>query len=1666
VSWRVDPAGQPTPSGPLARIEANLAALEVLATLRQTDRAASSDEQALLARWSSWGAVPQIFDDISPYAEQQARLRALLTKSEWDAAALTTINAHYTQPSFAAAIWQGLVGLGFAGGTVLEPGCGSGTFISLAPEGAQMIGVELDPTTAAITRHLHPEADIRTESFADTRLSKQVDAVVGNVPFADVRLHDPAYNAAKLTMHNHFIVKSLALTKPGGVVAVLTSRYTLDAKNPTARRELAELGELVGAVRFPTGAHSRTAGTDVITDLLVLRRHEGPAPETAPAWERTSNLVLNDHEISINQYFQEHPAQILGTLSAAIGRFGPELVVKGPVPADQTLASAVQRIVDHGHANSLTWNPAAPGDTTISAAAQIGDAPSAFVGHINEIAPGVFTTRGINGSADELTISPAHRSELGKLLGLRDITLQLLQTEAANLDDIDEVAALRTQLNTAYDEYLIAHGPLNRFTLRRTGRVDNDGNDKMSQIRPPIVAKFATDPHSQTIFALENFDAETQTAHKAAIFRTRVIAPRIPVSGAETPQDAIAVALDTEGKLNLPTLARLLGDDEKTARSRLGALVFDDPATGALVSAAEYLSGDVRTKLATARQSGDPQKYQVNIDALAAIVPADLVPGEIDARLGASWIGRVDVEDFLRETLQSRSVSVQQIIGSKWKVDSSQMGVLEKSTWGTENISAGKIAEHLLCQKPIRIIDYDSDGKRVFDPVATSAAEAKAQELNERFSEWVWEKPERADRLTKEYNQRFNNIVLRSYADTDHLTLPGLASNFTPRKHQLEAVARMIAEPAAGLYHEVGAGKTAEMAIGVMEMRRLGLVRKPAIIVPNHMLNQFGREFLHLYPQARILAASINDLTADRRKLFVARAATDDWDAIIMTRTAFERLPVSKAESEEYRKREIGPLRDALQRAAATAGGSTQHKQIQKQILAIDEKFKALMDKAKDVGISFEQTGIDYLVVDELHDYKNLSTVSNIPDAKIAGSGRATDLHMKVEFLRRTHGGRCMTGATATPIANSVTEAYVMQRFLRPDLLTNAGITDFDTWAGTFGETVTDIEMPPDGGGWRMKTRFARFRNVPELLQMWHVAADVKTAADLNLPTPAFVLQPGGERGPETIVVKPSEETKQYMLELGKRADRVRSGQVEPKDDNMLSISSDGRAAALDIRLLSSRTVLAGQAFPGALSLFDDANPPTKIEVAADNISDIWRENEHTIYADLAGDPHPRPGALQIVFCDLGTPGDGWNVYRELKDQLAAKGVPDHQIAFIHDAQNSRDKDRLFEKCRTGQIQVLIGSTAKMGVGTNVQARAIAEHHLDCPWRPADLAQRDGRIMRQGNQNKEIRILRYVTEGTFDTYLWQTVERKAGFINQIMRGRLDSREIEDVGATALDYNEVKALASGDPSLLVKAKAEAEVNRLGRLKRAHATQVKTLNNGIEGLIGRIASYGEKIPLMEQAIDRRRSTVGSAFAMTVHGTHHTGRQEAADALKQHLRNALPENKEGPIAIKDLGAIGELGGLPMIARVGRASEAANVIISIDQLPGTYITVTHSDVRGEGRGIINQLENRVAGLDQTLAELRSNLQTDTQELSRAQTQLTAPFKHETALLKARAEVARINGQLEAASEPERAPGTPTAHTPNLQALAEKTRALTQNIPTKPQQNVPTTPGPAPLII
>lgn len=1594
------------PSGGKARFRANADAIRLVRTLADEQRAATVDEQRVLARWSSWGAIPEVFDTAkADWEAERQELRGLLSEEEWEAAARTTINAHYTDPLIAKQMWRLLSELGFRHGTVLEPGSGAGTFIGLAPEGAEMTGVELDPITAAISQGLYPHAAIRAESFADTRLPEaHFDAAIGNVPFSKVVLHDPVHNGTKQSIHNHFILKSLRLTRPGGLMAVLTSHYTMDAQSPGARREMNDLADLVGAIRLPTGAHRRAAGTAALTDLLIFRRRDADQPPIDDLWETVRPITLDGQQAKINAYFDEHPEQVLGDLGFETGMYGQaSLTVTGDLDRlGDDLAAAVDAVVFSARRRGLTMTERTAAQHE-RRAAYAPSPPEAWEGSIVPQADGTFRSVA-GGGLEPFPVPRSAAKELRTLLALRDRATGLLAMEAATVDDTEEIAEARAGLRREYQKYLGAYGPLNRYGLRPTGRTDDAGEPRFARIVPTPLRLLRTDPFGPLVLALEQFDDTDQTAHPAAILNHRVVAPRTEVLGVETPADAIAVSLDRTGGVDLTLIADLLGMSEAEARPALDGLVFTDPETDALVHAPAYLSGDVRANLKAAKtRAAEDPAFQENVDALQEVLPEPLGVEDITARLGAVWISAEVHEQFLRELLRTREVRVENPLPGMWEVRGGRQGLLATSEWGTERRPAPDVAQAVMEQKTILVYDeFEELGKkkRVLNPVETAAAQEKADAMQERFAEWVWEDPARAADLVKEYNRRFNSIVLRDYTSAgDYLSLPGLAANFTPRPHQRAAVARMIAEPAAGLFHEVGAGKTAEMIMGAMEMRRMGLIRKPVVVVPNHMLEQFGREWLQLYPQARVLAASSQDLTADKRRLFVARASANDWDAVILTQGAFAKIPLRQETQRAYIRGQVDELRKVLEDAEGEDRMSV--KRIQRKLLALENKLKDRTETGRDQGVCFEDTGIDYVIVDEMHMYKNLATESNIRDAAIDGSDRATDLHMKLEYLRSQGRERVVTGATATPISNSVTEAFVMQRYLRPDLLEKAGIGSFDAWAATFGQTVTQMEMAPTGNNaFRMKTRFAKFQNVPEMLKLWSVFADVKTAEDLKLPTPDLAARDGGARLPATVAVQPTVELERYIESLGERADRVQAKQVSPDEDNMLTISTDGRKAALDIRMVLPR----------------GPSGPTKVDAAADAIHQVWEKTRDNEYLDpLTGQPSPVRGALQLVFSDIGTPHpERWNAYDELHAQLVLRGMPTESIRFMHEAKTDADKARLFAAARAGHVAVLIGSTEKMGVGTNVQARAVALYHLDCPWRPSDIAQREGRILRQGNQNSEVAIVRFVTERSFDSYMWQGVERKATFIAQLMRGRLDTREIEEIDSSALSAAEAKAISSGNPLLLEHSTIQNEVTRLRRLERAHQRNESMLAHTRDRARSDARRAEADVEGLEAAAPHVRDTSGEKFRMRLNGRDYESRVDAARALMTWAHEA--GLKWAPAySNRDHGVIGQISGFDIRLAARGTLGTLMIEITLDNVPRSGFSMSRESFLEGGSGLIQRIENRVSGIPSLLEQARSDLVDAQQAAADAETRLGKPFKHATALAEAEEDLARVETQIAA---------------------------------------------------
>ncbi|MDG4784936.1 hypothetical protein O7626_03140 [Micromonospora sp. WMMD1102] len=1829
----------------------------MLRTLQADQRSASEDEQQVLARWSGWGAVPAVFDpdrdDHTAYVWAREQLVELLDETEWRAARRTTLNAHYTDASVVKVVWDAVQQLGFTGGDVLEPGSGSGNFIAFAPENARMVGVELDPVTAAISAALYPDARILNESFADTRIpTGAFDLVIGNVPFGKITLADRRHNPGGHSIHDHFMIKGLHLLRPGGLMAVLTSHFSMDRANPAARREIASLADLVGAVRLPSGAMAKAAGTDAVIDVLILRRREEGRPAaTSQDWETTRRVTLGEDEVRINGYFLDRPDRVLGRLGTGGLHSRDELTVVGDRDCAPALRAALQDVVAVAEMQALTYSEArrAPAPQPIAFVAAAQQHPDGYLA-LNK--DGTFT-RVIDGQTEPYAPPKTQADELRELLRLRNIAMRLLEAEAATRDDTEEIDYLRAQLGRRYDGYVSRFGPINRYNTYETGKVDEETGEPVLRRVAPAQGGFRADPFSNVVYALERFDEASQLAYKSDIFTTRAIAPRAPKLGAETPEDAIAVCQDVYGHITLERVAWLLGVDEAEARQRLGTLVFDEPGTDRLVPAAEYLSGNVRVKLDQARAAAEEdERYAPNVEALTAVKPVDLTPEEIRVRLGASWVSGSTVQEFLQELLDDPTLAVEHGDGgTDWTVTSKRRATtLATSTWGTERRSAVDIAEDLLKQRPVRVYDVDPvTEKRRLNADATLAAQTKATEINERFSEWLWADPQRANAHLATYNERFNSLVLRSY-DGLKLTLPGLALTFKPHSHQYSAVARIVAEPSVGLWHEVGAGKTAEMVMGAMELRRLGLVRKPMIIVPNHMLEQFSREFLQLYPQARLLSASSADLTADRRRLFQARVTTGTWDAVIMTHRAFEQVAMSPEYQRKYLKSKIEKLEIRLASAEA-AGQKRLVKQLEGAISRAEERIKKKLATKKDPGLTFELLGVDYLFVDEGHLFKNLERPSRIPGMGIPGSNRSTDLDMKLRWLRESND-RVGTIATATPVANSLGEVHTMLMYLAPDLMRSLRIDEFDSWAATFGETVEGIEVVPEGGGLRMNSRFAKFYNVPELLRLLHQVADVKTAEDLALPVPALKQREDGQRLPRTIVVAPSDGLTDYLTALVDRADKVRKGDVEPTEDNLLKITHNGRSAAMDLRLVpptadeiadvlrrfevlederaiaavaanlsalwarqrpnrldpttavwpgevwqeqgetlwsgqfdhateqallrlsdthdwsvgplesgqildtltnydglgdadirqqvaehlidhwvteppyaqvgrsvrwpdrvedaTGRVVWSGelphtlkQALVFAYRDADDEHPVTadrlvelmdtydrladprirerlasdlaglwsqeppagpdvghdvaraaetawpdpitappellwsgsfseevqsallairamdtdaasKLTIAAETIAGIYAEHRDDIFNDSDGQPHPRPGALQIVFSDLGVPAAGWNAYEELRAQLVARGVPRAQIRFMHEAGNDAEKAALFAAARDGRISVLVGSTEKMGVGTNVQARAVALHHLDCPWRPADLQQREGRILRQGNQNSEVEIIRYVTEGSFDGFMWQTVARKAEFIAQLMRGRLDVREIEDIGDAALSYNEVKALATGNPLLLDQAALQAEVTKLERMERSHHRErdrMAWVRREREQDIAILrAEIGEAIAAQARRVD----TTGDKFRIAVLGQS-TAERKQGNALLRDALKALtvpPPRGEQEVAT--------IGGFAVVAE-HRWIEAQNrrlLFVNVPDLPRAEFALSHTEL--DNADLVGRLEKRLRGLDAIVGQLQRDLAAKEQDLDRITSGLDAPFKHGDALRTARLRLEQVNAQITEASKSE----------------------------------------------
>ena len=1675
----------------VARLEANLAAIKVVKALQAETRTATPAEQEILARWSGWGAVPAVFegkpDESGALTQGRQQLTTLLTDKEYAAARRNTINAHYTGTALAQAMWDGLAAFGFAGGRVLEPGCGAGTFIGLAPLGTATVGIELDPVTAHVAAALYPHAQIRNEDFADTTLREgSFDAAVGNVPFGNIHMKDPRYNPnRKYPIHTHFLLKSAALVRPGGWLALITSRYTLDGTGEDAieaRRKLAGLGELAAAVRLPATAHRRAAGTDVVTDVVLIRRFEDgeQPPPGVPGWIQTVPVDVGGVQIPVNRYFADHPGMVLGDLAAGGARRAEDLRVVAQAGAD----------VAGGLAQALTRAAAARATAVprpAPAVAAMDRPPEGFQqarpdGTFARITDGFFEPFDPPGGT-------AGRAELRALLGLRDTALALLDAELATSEDTGPVDELRADLNARYDAYVAEYGPFNRHTRQarfrdtRAGRalrerlladgqaritggrveisdpavrdrlgeaghatvtetgelrfgrtaaaraerqrlldagqarvqggtvtLTESGRDwvlenaaelgdavTISRVRPSQ-GGFRNDPFAVRVLALEKYDPEAGTARKNDIMRHRVLLPRPVVEHADDPEDALAICMDRHAQVRLDVIAELLGaGSEQEARDRLGTLVFRDPAEERLVPAPDYLSGDVRAKLRQAAEaSADDPAYQVNVEALTDVIPPDLGPAEIEARLGAVFITPGEVQQFLRETLADQAVTVTLAADGTWSVTGGDRhSVAATLTWGTKDRDALSLAAHILNRKgPVEVTRKSADGTVWTDEEATAAAREKQAELSDRFAGWVWEDLDRASEICRRYNDAFNAIVLRSYDDVQ-LSLPGVNRDIRLFWWQKAAIARMIYEPTAGLFHDMGAGKTLEQIIGVMEQKRLGLIRKPVICVKNHLLDQFRDEFLWAYPQARILCAGTDDLDGEGRRQFIARCAAENPDAIIMTRGAFESIPLTPEGHEAY-------LDYMKQMFAVHAEAVTNTVKDEETLLAeFEQRLRAYFDPdaqqddeeegepdrkrgkrkvEQDPAVCWEQMGADYICVDESQDFNNLWVPSYEPGMAINFVHRSIDLEMKLHATRARYGSRVCTLATGTPVTNKIPQFYVLQRYLRPERLQKAGFAGYAPWAATYTEPEQRLEMKADGG-FGLVTRM-RLINFPELLLDLHYFGDFKDAGDIGMQRPAIR---GGK--PEIRGVPAVPELTEYQATLPERYNKAKGGKKRKGDDTVVSVIGDGFRAAQDLRLVKAR-----HGVPPRMT-----DEPQKIDRIADDVYAEWLAHRDDAYPGEDGQPAPVVGSLQLVFCNEGVPkAEDWNLYDELRNLLIERGMPRSGIRFIHDAASARKKAELFAACNAGHVAVLMGSTEKMGVGTNVQRRCIGVHHVHPHWRPDYDAQEDARVRRPGNLNPEVFIKKWITEGSFDTIRAQACERKSVWLRIIKHRDTSVRSIEAPDDDTHSYAEVAAVGAGEPRLIKKAQLESELQQLARAQRRHANNQNALKVAAQQARTAITAAEQTIRDIDAAAGRIVPTSGDAFSMTVDGTAFTSRRDAGDHLITHLRGARARVPAGTCQTRTVGTI---GGFQLAADLAHDGREDDVVLRLEQLPGGVVRLDHRKLPG-GIGLVTRLENRLSGLDKLRAEQQAIIERQHQEITRAQSAIGTPFPQQDGLL------------------------------------------------------------------
>ena len=1491
----------------------------------------------MLVKYVGWGAMPQVFDDGNrEWTKEREVLQSELALSEYEHARSTTLNAHYTSPAIIRAMYQAAERFGFSGGRIVEPACGIGHFIGLMPEEmlrrSTVTGVEIDPLTARIAKALYPDADIREQPFEKSKLADEsFDLAISNVPFGDYTVHDPRWNKYKFSIHDYFFAAALDKVRPGGLVMFVTTHSTMDKLDSSLRELLGARTELLGAIRLPNDAFKKNAGTEVTTDIVMLRKLRNGESASGPAWKAAVDFTNDQKEnFALNEYFAAHSEMMLGKmrLSGRMYRDNEPTLESDGRDLSAALVEAVERLPQQIYEAEKQRVVSKNSDLNIPAPDFVK--PNAFCVHED----GRVCIRE-DDALRPLDDMPAEtRSRIRRLIEVRDAVRVCLRSQLDGSSE-GQVVEAREKLNLAYDRFVARFGPIN-------ARVNQNA--------------FDGDPDLPLLLSLEHYDEETNLAVKASIFRERTIHQKQPIQSVETPKEALLVSLNEKGRVDLEHMAGLLDQSVEEFLPDLKGMIFLNPQSKQWETEDQYLSGNVREKLiaADAASVTDP-RFRANVEALKSVQPQDLPATEIDVRLGAAWLPEQDVEKFVHELLGVPSgVQVCHIhaLGS-WHITAdweAKQSTANTTDWGTNRYTGLELIHDALNLKTPTVYDT-KDKKPVVNPTATEAAREKQERIKERFKEWVWTDDERRERLVRLYNDTFNHTRLRTF-NGEHLTLPGASSAVQLQLHQKAGVWRILQTPNTLLGHVVGAGKTYTMVASAMELKRLGLARKPMFTVPNHMLGQFSAELLTLYPGANILVAGREDFEAKNRRKLFSRIATGNWDAIIVTHSGFERIPLSQETQVRFFKEQLDELEDVKRQHAGNENRRL-IKEIEKAKKRLEAKLEALAAAhKKDNILTFEELGVDRLFVDEAHYFKNLFYVSKM--TRIAGlpqtaSERAFDMFLKVRHVQSMNGGGGVVFATGTPIANSMAEMFTMQRYLQPDDLQKHKLHHFDGWAATFGEPVTAMELAPDGAGYRLNTRFARFINVPELMQIFRQMADVQTAQMLNLPRPKL----DGEKA--AIRSAPSTPPlKKFVQSLVERAHKLKTGRVDPSEDNMLKITSEGRKAALDLRLM----------IPSAK---DD--PQSKVNLAVENIYRIWEATKDD-------------RLTQMVFCDLSTPKEkGFSVYDDMADKLVKLGVPQTDISFIQDFDSDVSKLSLFRSVRAGKTRILFGSTQKMGSGTNVQERLIALHHLDAPWRPADVEQREGRILRQGNKNSVVQIYRYVTEGSFDAYMWQTLETKAKFITQVMSGDMTVRRVEDLDSTALTYAEVKAIASGNPLVIEKAQVDAELMKLTRLRSAHAEEQYRIRANMRHSQEEAQRYTERLANLRQDLTVRRDTSGDKFRIELDGQALDNRGVAGELL---LRRAAKIKNAFGVSQR----VGKFAGFELSLHATYNNEIELILHGRNSYSAR--------VTDTALGTIRSLESIVQGFEERGARLESDIQDSQKRAKELESKVGAAFEHE----------------------------------------------------------------------